>query len=99
MPFEFAVVAAFFVGLTSGFLMMRWFVFEGKAKPIIPQAGKYVFINMLALAQTLAISVIMVRWALPSIGIVRYSEALAHLTGVMVPVVTSYFGHKFLTFR
>jgi VIT1/CCC1 family predicted Fe2+/Mn2+ transporter len=27
------------------------------------------------------------------------AEALAHLVGVLVPVVTSYFGHKFLTFR
>ena len=98
MPFEFAVVAAFFVGLTSGFLLMRLYVFDGKEKPVVPQASKYAFINLLALAQTLIISVLLARWLLPIWG-VESAEASAHLVGVLVPVVTSYFGHRFLTFR
>ena len=48
---------------------------------------------------TLVISLLLARWLLPSLGIVTHAEALAHLVGVLVPVVTSYFGHKFLTFR
>lgn len=99
MPFEFAVVAAFFVGLISGFMMMRLYVFDGKEKPVMPQASKYALINMFALAQTLIISVVLARWALPALGVVDHAEALAHLVGVLVPVVTSYFGHKYLTFR
>ena len=99
MPFEFAVVAAFFVGLISGFLLMRLYVFDGKEKPVMPQASKYAFINMLALAQTLIISVLLARWLLPIWGVVESAEASAHLVGVLVPVVTSYFGHRFLTFR
>ena len=99
MPFELAVVAAFFVGLVSGFVMMRLYVFDAKEKPVMPQASKYAFINMLALAQTLIISVALARWVLPAWGVVDHAEALAHLVGVLVPVVSSYFGHKFLTFR
>ena len=99
MPFEYAVVAAFFVGLISGFLMMRLYVFDGKEKPVMPQASKYAFINMLALVQTLIISVVLARWVLPAWGVVVHAEALAHLAGVLMPVVTSYFGHKLLTFR
>ena len=99
MPFEYAVVAAFFVGLISGFWMMRLYVFQGKEKPVIPQAFKHAFINMLALVQTLIISVVLARWVLPAWGVVDHAEALAHLAGVLMPVVTSYFGHKLLTFR
>jgi len=99
MPFEFAVVAAFFVGLTSGFVMMRLYVFKAGERPVMPQASKYVFINMLALVQTLIISVTLARWVLPSLGAAEHAEAMAHFVGVLAPVGTSYFGHKFLTFR
>lgn len=97
--FEVAVVLAFLVGLLSGFILMRLFVFHATGKPIIPQAGKYVAVNLLALVQTLLISLVLARWVLPSIGIVEHAEALAHLVGVLVPVVTSYFGHKRWSFR
>lgn len=99
MPFAWAVIAAFVVGLVSGFVMMRLFVFNGRTKPVAPQAAKYVLINMFALAQTLAISVIAARWFFPFLGVTHSAEALGHLAGVLVPVLTSYFGHRMLTFK
>jgi putative flippase GtrA len=99
VEFEVAVVLAFIVGLLSGFILMRVFVFDGTGKPIVPQARRYVAVNLLALLQTVVISLLLARWLLPSLGIVEQAEALAHLVGVLVPVVTSYFGHKLLTFR
>ena len=98
-PFEVAVVLAFLVGLLSGFILMRFFVFDGGSKPIAPQVGKYIAVNFFALLQTLLISLVFARWVLPSVGILDHVEALGHLVGVLVPVLTSYFGHKFLTFR
>lgn len=98
-PFEVAVVLAFIVGLLSGFILMRFFVFDGGGKPITPQASKYIAINLFALLQTLSISLVCARWILPAIGVADNAEALGHLVGVLVPVVTSYFGHKLLTFR
>lgn len=97
--FEVAVVLAFCVGLLSGFILMRFFVFDGGGKPIVSQASRYIVVNFFALLQTLLISLFFARWALPAIGISDNAEALGHLIGVLVPVVTSYFGHKFLTFR
>ncbi|MGX2030815.1 GtrA family protein [Methylocaldum gracile] len=99
IPFEASIVAAFFVGLGSGFLLMRLYVFGGEKKPVLPQITKYVLINMLALAQTLAISVLLARWMLPAMGVMEHVESSAHLAGVLFPVITSYFGHKLLTFR
>lgn len=99
VSFEIAISLAFLVGLLSGFLLMRFFVFDGIGKPIIPQVGKYIAVNFFALLQTLLISVFLARWVLPVAGITEHAEALGHLVGVLVPVVTSYFGHKLLTFR
>jgi len=99
--FETAVVLAFIVGLLSGFILMRVFVFDGTNKPVVPQIGKYLAVNLFALLQTLAISLLFVRWVLPAVGVLdaAKAEAIGHLVGVLVPVITSYFGHKLLTFR
>lgn len=99
MPFEYAVVAAFFVGLSSGYILMRLYVFETKQASVVLQVSKYVVINMLALVQTLLISVLLLHWALPSMGVINHADAIAHLVGVLTPVVTSYFGHKRWSFR
>ena len=98
-PFEVAVILAFFFGLTVGFLLMRSFAFAGGEKPIMQQFFFYTSINFLALAQTLLISSLLVRWWLPFLGIFDNAEAWGHLVGVLVPVVTSYYGHRFITFR
>lgn len=78
---------------------MRFFVFNGAGKPVIPQIRKYVLVNLFALLQTFLISLVLARWVLPSIGIHSHAEALGHLIGVLLPVLTSYFGHKYFTFR
>lgn len=99
VPFEAAVVLAFMVGLLSGFVMMRVVAFKGTRKPVVPQLGRYLLVNAAALVQTLVISVVLTRWALPSIGIHEHAEALGHLVGVLFPVVTSYFAHRSFTFK
>lgn len=98
-PFEVAVAMAFVVGLVTGFLLMRNFVFNGAGKPVRPQAVRYLAVNAIALALTLLISSLMARSILPALGIQNHLEAIAHAFGVSVPVVTSYFGHRLSTFR
>lgn len=99
LPLEVAVILAFGVGMFSGFLLMRVFVFNGVLKPIAPQAAKFIGINLLALAQTLIVTLFMASWLLPKLGVIHHVDALAHLTGVLVPAITSYFAHKLWTFR
>lgn len=97
--FNIAIVLAFIVGLLSGFVLMRVYVFNSLDKSIFPQFSKYIIVNFFALLQTLLISIILLRWVMPSLGVVEYAEALSHLVGVLLPVVTSYIGHKLITFR
>jgi len=99
MPFEAAVVAAFMVGLLTGFVLMRAFVFDAAHRPVLGQAGRYILVNAAALAQTLIVSVLLARWVLPAMGVHEQAEAIGHLVGVLFPVVTSYFAHRMYTFR
>jgi putative flippase GtrA len=97
--YETAIVLAFLVGLTVGFVLMRSFVFDGERGALTPQITKYVAINFLALLQTLIVSVALARWLLPRVGLAAHAPSLGHLAGVLVPIVTSYFGHRLATFR
>jgi putative flippase GtrA len=97
--YEVAIVFAFLIGLSVGFVLMRGFVFDAGQGALAPQAAKYVAINFLALLQTLFVSVALARWVLPRIGLATHAQSLGHLAGVLVPIVTSYFGHRLATFR
>lgn len=94
-----AIVLAYFVGMAVAFALMRQYVFDGRGKAIGPQLLRFVGVNVLAVAQTLIVSLLLARWLLPAAGIVGHAEAIAHAFGVAVPVVTSYFGHRLATFR
>lgn len=99
LDYGFAVFFAYLVGMLVAFLLMRGHVFGARSGPLASQLMRFVGVNVVALLQTLVISLLLARWLLPSFGIVEHAEALAHLVGVLVPVVTSYFGHKLFTFR
>jgi len=97
--YAFAVIFAYLVGMLVAFSLMRGHVFDANNGPLGPQVIKFVGVNVLAVLQTLLISLLLARWVLPSLGLLAHAEATAHLAGVLVPAVTSYFGHKFLTFK
>ncbi|PIJ49278.1 hypothetical protein BL250_12810 [Erwinia sp. OLTSP20] len=99
VSYGFAVFFAYLVGMLVAFLLMRGHVFNASHGLLATQIYKFVAVNALAVLQTLAISLLLAHWLLPSVGIVVHAEAIGHLVGVLVPVVTSYFGHKLLTFR
>jgi len=97
--YTLSIIFAFFVGLASGFILMRWLVFDGAGKPAVPQVRMYVLVNAFALLQTLVVSLVAAKWVIPALGYSENPEGPAHLMGVLVPVVTSFLGHKYLTFK
>ncbi|UXI69218.1 GtrA family protein [Tahibacter amnicola] len=94
-----AISLAFCVGLSSAFVLNRLFVFAGSTNPLHRQATYFVVVNLFGLVQTLAISLLLARWLLPQIGITVYVEEIAHAVGIGVPILTSFLGHKYLSFK
>jgi putative flippase GtrA len=99
MPYPAAITCAYLVGMTIAFLLMRQYVFSGAGQPVLPQVWKFIVVNVLALVQTLVVSIVLARWVLPAMGVQQHVEAVAHLVGVVVPVFTSFIGHRQATFR
>ena len=99
LPYGVAIVLAYLVGMTVAFVLMRRHVFTDSRSALGPQIVKFAGVNLLAVLQTLLISLALARWLLPTLGVLEHGEAIAHLVGVVVPVFTSYFGHRLLTFK
>lgn len=98
LPFSAAITLAFAVGLLTGFLLMRRFVFAAHHQPALPQALRYIGVNLLALAQTLFISLFGSELLSGYLN-VSQANAISHAVGVGFPVIISYFAHRFCTFR
>ncbi|CAM3750598.1 GtrA family protein [Paracidovorax anthurii] len=94
MPFSAAVVAAYGVGMCTAFVLARAFVFKASTQPAHKSAMFFVLVNLLAVAQTWAVSIAVLRWVLPALGVTAFAPEIAHAVGVVVPVFTSYLGHK-----
>lgn len=55
--------------------------------------------NLVAVLQTWLVSIGLRHLLLPVMGAVALVDLLAHSFGVIVPVFTSYLGHKHVSFR
>lgn len=99
MPLAAAVVCAYLVGMAVAFLLMRAHVFAPARGSLGRQVAGFVAVNAVAVLQTLVVTLALARWALPAMGVGAFVEEIAHAVGVAVPIVTSFFGHKHLSFR
>ncbi|SLM25545.1 GtrA family protein [Stenotrophomonas indicatrix] len=93
-----AIVLAYCLGMITAFTLNKLFVFEHAGNRLHHQILWFVLINLAAVVQTILISLLFARYVFPWSGIDFHNETLAHGIGVAVPVVTSYVGHKYLSF-
>jgi len=97
--FELAVLLAYGVGMLTAYLLARHFVFVDSRTSIRRSFAAFALVNLFAVLQTWLVSMGLRNWLLPLLGIVFFRDLLAHGIGVAVPVVSSYFGHKHISFK
>lgn len=94
-----SILLAFCVGLCVAFVLNRLFVFRETINPLHRQMFWFTAVNLAAIVQTLGVSLLLARWAFPAIGFGWHTETVAHVAGVATPVITSFWGHKYFSFR
>jgi putative flippase GtrA len=97
--FELAVLLAYGIGMLTAYVLARRFVFLNSRTSIRRSLAAFALVNLFAVLQTWLVSVGLRNWLLPLLGIVVFRDLLAHGIGVAVPVVSSYFGHKYISFK
>lgn len=99
MPFEWAVVAAFPVGLTVAFAMNKRLVFKTATQPIRFQYARFLLVNLLGLVQVWSVSVTLLRFVFLPLGMSWHPDLIAHFFGLATLTVTSYWAHRVYSFK
>lgn len=93
-----SILLAFSVGIGTAFLLNRFWVFANSGKHWTNEALWFIAVNLVGLLQTVVISLLLARYLLPALGQEAGVDTTAHGVGVAVPIITSYLGHKHLSF-
>lgn len=99
MSFQVAVVVAYLIAMVTAYALSRRFVFETSGRSVGEELTKFALVNLVAIVQVWLITMALNYYLLPAIGWTFYPELTAHMVGVASPVFTSYFGHKYFSFR
>ncbi|MCB0272965.1 MAG: GtrA family protein [Bdellovibrionales bacterium] len=97
--FSLSIVLAYLCGMITAFVLMKVFVFTSSSNKISKSALYFILINVLAVLQTWIISVGLAYYVLPKLGVAHFILEISHGIGVAVPVISSFIGHKYWTFR
>ena len=98
MSFRWAVFLAYLVGMLTAYLFSRWFVFEASGKHPGHELFHFTLVNLAAVAQVWLISVGLAEYLFPAIEFTFFYHEIAHLIGLAIPTITSYYGHKYFSF-
>lgn len=98
MSFRIAIIVAYLVGMLTAYILSRALVFEPSGKHPGHELFYFTLVNLFAVIQVWLISVGLAEYVFPYFSFSFYPEEVAHLSGLSVPVITSYLGHKYFSF-
>lgn len=96
--FSSAIVLAYLTGMVTAYVLARIFVFKHTSLSLGRSALMFILVNVVAVAQTWVISLLLADYFLPWMGMKMHVREFAHGVGVLVPVFTSFLGHKRFSF-
>lgn len=99
LSYSSAIILAYLVGMITAFVLARLFVFSESQQPIHHSALFFLLVNIFAVLQTWLVSLGLAFYLLPWLGVEHFTQEIAHAVGVVVPVFSSYIGHKQFSFR
>ena len=97
--FSTSVMISYLAGMFTAFALADIFVFKGRKLPMHRSVLYFSLVNSLAITQTWLVSMSMANYLLPSLGFTNHIQEISHAFGISVPVFTSYYGHKYWSFR
>ena len=99
MGFGSAILAAYATGMTTAFVLAKLFVFEKSQHSTGTELYYFTLVNLAAVVQTYGVSVGLADYLFPQIGFNLYPNAIAHGIGIVIPIFSSFIGHKYLSFK
>ena len=98
MAFAVAVVFAYLAGMITAYVLAKFLVFTRRDRSVMHEFRRFALVNVVSLAQVWGVSMLLAVIVFPAAGFTWHAETVAHVTGVVSPVVTSYLLHSSYTF-
>jgi len=98
VSYEVAIVLAYLCGMTSAYGLNKMFVFAPSGRAVHDEFVRFTIVNLLSLALVWTVSMGLAILLFPAIGFRWHAKTVAHVVGVSVPAITSYFGHRHFSF-
>lgn len=98
LPFDLAVVAAYVIGMSAGFVLYRTYVFPGSARPVVEQSLVFLAVNLFGAGVVLGFTWLFLSLVSDTGWPLFVREGLAHGLAIGIGAVANFFGHKTLTF-
>lgn len=96
--YSLSIFLAFIIGLCTAFALNKKLVFHDSASKTYIEFWKFLFVNLISLCIIYAISMLLSIYILPVLGVSKYIDDIAHIIGVALAALGSYFVHKNYTF-
>lgn len=97
--YSFSIVIAYVTGMITAFILAKLFVFKKSQQSLHKSIAFFILVNFVAVIQTWLISLGLAYYVLPKLNVLFHPKEIAHAVGVIVPVFTSYIGHKHYSFK
>jgi putative flippase GtrA len=98
MSYEIAIIFAYICGMTTAYILNKGFVFSQSGRAVHDEYFRFTIVNVVAAAQVWIVSVGLARFIFPWLHFDWHADTIAHAIGVVIPVFTSYLGHKHFSF-
>jgi len=97
--FRISVIIAYLIGMVTAYILTKYLVFSPSGKHPLKEFTYFSIVNGVAIIQVWIISVVFAEYLLPRLNVSFYPNEIAHFIGISVPIITSYFGHKYFSFK
>lgn len=85
--------------MICAFILAKFFVFTKGQQALHKSILFFTLVNLAGILQTWVASMSLDLFILPTLGIKNYKQDIAHAIGIIIPVFTSFLGHKFYSFK
>lgn len=99
LPFSWAILVAYAIGMSAGFTLYRAYVFPGSNRAIGPQIAIFLIVNAFGAVVVWSVAIALVEKVFPAIGYAFMPLATGHGIAIGVGAAANFLGHKFVTFR
>ncbi|MFT8417530.1 MAG: GtrA family protein [Acetobacter sp.] len=99
VPFGWSVMLAYFIGMLTAYILARIFVFTPTDRGIASELWRFALVNLVALLIVWTTTMVLAFEIFPAIRFTWHPEDVAHFIGVLSPVIPSFIGHKYFSFK